>query len=66
MRKFHWPWRASVLDAAGKEKVRNRLSEIDFELREIMADVARVSVSQDRQPRADSFTKAASSRRETA
>ncbi len=47
MRKFRWPWRVGVLDAAGKEVVRTRLGEIDYELKQIMSDVARVSVSKE-------------------
>lgn len=62
MRKFWWPWRVGTLDAADKEIVRSRLREVDFELKQIMSDVARVSVQKAQRsgpkPSLKSFSKA--------
>ncbi len=66
MRKFRWPWRVGVLDAAGKEVVRTRLGEIDYELKQIMSDVARVSVSKEGRVLSKSVGKTAFTRRDPA
>lgn len=66
MRKFRWPWRVGVLDAAGKEVVRTRLGEIDYELKQIMSDVARVSVSKDGHVVSSNAVKTAFTRRDPA